>query len=71
MLSVGIFSAAHIKTRYLCGETKDVEAGMESMTQGQLLAKHVKWAKIIGVEAICTALHSAGISKSEVSSLVV
>jgi alkylresorcinol/alkylpyrone synthase/polyketide synthase Type III len=44
---------------------------MEVLTQSQLLAKHVKWAKVIGVEAIENALESAGISKGDIKFLVV
>jgi len=62
-----IYSAAHIQTRCLA------EIGAEQgriVTQGDLLKKHVKWAKSMAADAVPLALAAAGVQKEEVQFFV-
>ena len=65
-----IYSAAHIQTRRLAEIRQEQQAGAP-MTQGQLLAKHVRWSKRLAAVAIPAACEAAGVGLSEVGYLVV
>ena len=43
----------------------------DGITQKQLLDKHLKWAKVLGTEAIDKALKRAGIERKDIKFLVV
>ena len=47
-----LFVASHIMTRHL----SEIDTEQDGVTQKQLLAKHLKYAKILGTEAIDQAL---------------
>ena len=64
-----LFGASHIKSRRLAemGE----EQKPEKVTQGYLLAKHLRWAKKMGAAAVPTALAAAGARLEDVAYLCV
>ena len=67
-----IFSSAHIASRRLAElrEEQQLRGGL-GPSQGQLLAKHLRWAKRLAGVAIPAACESAGVALGEVGFLVV
>ena len=63
-----IYSAAHIETRHLA-QIGDEQA--RGTTQGQLLDKHLRWAKTLSEVAIPMACASAGVRLEDIAYLVV
>jgi len=62
-----IYSAAHIESRRLAEIASEQKTGV---TQGQLLDKHLRWAKKLGAVACPTACKAAGIEVQDVCFLV-
>ena len=63
-----IYSSAHIESRRLAEIGMEAERGT---TQGQLLDKHLRWAKKLGAVAIPAACEGSGIELHDVCFLVV
>ena len=63
-----IYSAAHIQTRCLAELSDEQE---RCTTQGQLLAKHLRWAKKMAEKAVPSACEKAGVRLEQIEFLVV
>ena len=63
-----IYSSAHIESRRLAEIGTEAERGT---TQGQLLNKHLRWAKKLAAVAIPSACEASGIELNDVCFLVV
>ncbi|MCK6502921.1 type III polyketide synthase [Myxococcota bacterium] len=63
-----VFQASHIDGRYLVLPTAD-ESGRPTETQGELLAKHRRWALRLGQQAIGRCLEGTGLGASDIDCL--
>lgn len=63
-----VFQACHIDARYLVLPVPD-ETGRPTETQGELLAKHRRWALRLGEQAIARCLDQAGLTADQVDYL--
>eukprot|EP00750_Incisomonas_marina_P026490 INCI5913.5.p1 GENE.INCI5913.5~~INCI5913.5.p1 ORF type:complete len:764 (-),score=130.27 INCI5913.5:171-2462(-) len=66
-----LFGASHIRSRNLAGLKEEQQMDRSAITQGFLLSKHLKFAKILAKMTIPTACERAGISLSDVEYLVI
>jgi enoyl-CoA hydratase len=64
-----IYSSAHIESRRLAEIGAEQRAG--GVTQGGLLAKHLRWSKKLAASAIPQACEAAGVALDQVGFLVV
>jgi len=63
-----IYSAAHIETRRLAEIGSEQQTGV---TQGQLLKKHLKWAKKLGAIAVPAACRASAVEVQDICFFVV
>jgi len=63
-----IYSAAHIQTRCLAEIASEQE---RTVTQGQLVQKHLRWSKRMSQDAVPMACAAAGIRKEDIQFIVV
>jgi predicted naringenin-chalcone synthase len=66
-----LFGASHIRSRNLAGLKDEQKMNIEDITQGYLINKHMKYAKLLARNTIPVACKRAGISLEDVEYIVI